>query len=62
MAFSGFTISKIFLLVIDYKKASLSWPNLHSSFVQLHLVNPPKISLLLDLTTVKVAPLLLHFF
>ena len=62
MAFSGFTISKIFLLVIEYKKASLSWPNLHSSFVQLHLVNPPKISLLLDLTTVKVAPLLLHFF
>ena len=26
------------------------------------MVNPPKISLLLDLTTVKVAPLLLHFF
>ena len=61
IAFSGFKTSKIFLLVIEYKNASSSFECFIFSFVQLHLVNPPKISLFLVLTTNNVAPLKLHF-
>lgn len=55
-------ISKIFLFVIEYKNASLSYPKAKFSLFQLLLVKPPKISSFSDLIIISVGPLLLQHF